>query len=205
LRNAGSRQIAACFFPIKRNIFSSQAFEGAGTLLIVISISIRKHYLGRIMKPPDDIVSRINFHVEYGNYGEALILLRNLLGEDPDNPDILCKIALCLLKVGEKNEAREFAEKALAMNPEHRKAKILIQQWNKEPAEKNEIAIKRNSSTAPFFDMGADSELKPLPKKICPNCQSKVMDTAWRCGYCGQFFMETIRKKVVLYASVFLF
>ncbi|MEW6238676.1 MAG: tetratricopeptide repeat protein [Candidatus Omnitrophota bacterium] len=156
------------------------------------------------MKQPEDIVSRINIHVEFGNYGEALILLRRLLDEEPNNPDIHCKIALCLLKVGEENEAREFVEKALTVNPEHAKAKILIQQWNKEPEKKKEIAVRGIVSTAPCFDAGSTSDLKPLPKKICPNCQSKVMDTAWRCGYCGQLFIATIRKKFFVYPSILI-
>jgi predicted Zn-dependent protease len=60
--------------------------------------------------------------VDAQKYDEALTALRQLNQESPDNPDLLNLIGFTLRKIGKTDEALDYYDRALALNPQHRGA-----------------------------------------------------------------------------------
>jgi predicted Zn-dependent protease len=60
--------------------------------------------------------------VDAQKYDEALTALRRLDQQSPDNPDVLNLIGFSLRKTGKMEDAIDYYNRALALNPQHRGA-----------------------------------------------------------------------------------
>jgi predicted Zn-dependent protease len=60
--------------------------------------------------------------VDAQKYDEALTALRQLDQQGPNNPDVLNLIGFSLRKIGKMDEALDYYDRALALNPQHRGA-----------------------------------------------------------------------------------
>ena len=60
--------------------------------------------------------------VDAQKYDEALPALRQLDQQGPNNPDVLNLIGFSLRKTGKMDEALDYYNRALALNPQHRGA-----------------------------------------------------------------------------------
>ncbi len=156
------------------------------------------------MDSRNDINEQIKYYVDIGNYGEALILLRRLLEEDPNNPDILCRIATCLVQINETDEARDFVEQAAKIDPDNTKVKLLSQQLNMSSSQSEPDETEPPPPpTHQGFDLDT-SDITYVARKICPNCKAKIDKSSWRCGFCGQMFQNVIIKKGLIYIAIIL-
>lgn len=65
---------------------------------------------------------RVRALVDAQKYDEALPALRQLDQQSPNNPDVLNLIGFSLRKTGKMDEALDYYNRALALNPHHRGA-----------------------------------------------------------------------------------
>src|SRR5690349_15572218 len=64
------------------------------------------------------LIQRAETLYELGRYREAIVLLNGLLARDPEDAYVLCALAANLLNLKETGKALEYAERAIAANPD---------------------------------------------------------------------------------------
>lgn len=122
--------------------------------------------------------------IENGAYPLALIQLRSILKETPDDPAIHTQIAFCLIQIGEPTEAEVHLRNALSIDPGHQQAASLLKHVEENPKQAidHDIVDRMNRDAL----QGAQTERK----KTCPTCSRSVPAYVERCGHCGYRFWK---------------
>ena len=101
--------------------------------------------------------------VDAQKYDEALQALRKVDQESPNNPDVLNLIGFSLRKTGKMDEALDYYNRALALNPHHRGANEYLGELyleTKQPEKaKERLAVLQQ-------DCGDCEEFEDLQKQI---------------------------------------
>ncbi len=123
-----------------------------------------------------------DFWIQKGNYPKALLALRPLITESPNNANLFYQIGFCLAKVGEYEEAHQQLHRALSIDPNHAEAKKLLDRVDYPPDDEGPRSI-----SADIFDEQI-ATIKALKRIECPRCGGKLLKGVKDCSHCGYLF-----------------
>lgn len=113
----------------------------------------------------EKLLQRARFFLEQKRYDDAEIALRQMLGDEPANAEVLVLLALCLKEKGDINEAEQAVKQAIAANASYDPAyyvysALLFRNQKIDEARKQlDIAISINPFHAEYFGMMAQIHL----------------------------------------------
>lgn len=133
--------------------------------------------------------ANIHAAIEAGEYPEAMVKIRGVLMDHPDNAEMHYLLGGCLYRIKAYGEAAEALREAVRLNPEHAEARKLLDKAKiRLEDEKAERSTALSGGWKNAEAAAAEMDRYALPKKTCPNCKNQVLRGAWVCGYCGSYF-----------------
>lgn len=137
------------------------------------------------MNDRSPLFQHIKFFIESKNIPAALRELRRELDANPDDPQILFWLGVCLAEIKEFSEAGQHLERAASLDPANTDIVHVLEAIQKQRGGEE----LRRPVAAMVFDVTEPVEYK---KKECPNCHRRVGVESWQCGYCKQIFFKRI-------------
>ncbi|MDP8243667.1 MAG: tetratricopeptide repeat protein [Candidatus Hinthialibacter antarcticus] len=125
-----------------------------------------------------------DFWIQKGNYPKALLALRPLVNESPDNANLFYQIGYCLVKMGQYEEAHQELQRALSIDPNHAEAKKLLDRVDYNPDAEGAHSIPDDI----FNDAIASSRV--LKRIACPQCGAELLKGARDCSHCKYVFPQ---------------
>lgn len=122
------------------------------------------------------------FWIKKSYYPKALLALRPLQKQEPDDAQIAYQIGFCLYKVGAYEEANSQLSRVLEIDPNHIEAKKLIERIQYNPV----VEGKKNSKDDVLN--AAIAKNRALQRITCPQCDNEILKGCKKCSACGYVF-----------------
>lgn len=136
------------------------------------------------MRTPMSGQQAADFWIEKGNYPKALLALRPLVKESPDDAQLFYQIGFCLFKVGQYEEAQHQLQHALECAPDHTGAQKLLGRIDYNPDAEGAHSIPDDI----FNDAIATNRV--LKRIACPQCGAELLKGARDCSHCKYVFPQ---------------
>jgi tetratricopeptide (TPR) repeat protein len=107
------------------------------------------------LESPDAIATRANQRFAAGDYAQAAVLYERLIGMDPMNVPLLNNLGITLHYLGRSDEALQWLEHGVAIDPAHQRSWLTIGFINSQVGNTDEARTALNEA----FRLGADNDI----------------------------------------------